>query len=126
MTTENDQYIKEIEVTIEEMSHAVKKADVMRKLMNNSGFKEIMMEGFFEDFALSLIDQRAGVNSESTPANYEQNLRSVDNKLVAIGEVKSYFRCIMQMGVQAQRTIDTHKKELADVLSGEEEGTADE
>lgn len=113
---EYDQKVEQVRLSEEQAKEMVKLADSLERLMKNKDFVKIISEGYFKVEASRLVLLRA----DQAIQNDEKIVKSIDNKIVAVGELRQYFNTIFGRGNQAKQALIDHEeylRELEDELS---------
>jgi chaperonin cofactor prefoldin len=112
-----EQEIKQVEVTIEEAKKAVELGKSAAKLEKNSDFKKTVMQGYFIDEAarLALLVSDPMISPELRAAV----MRDIDG----VGAFKRYLSFMVQMGQQAERTIEENEQTLEEIREENENFT---
>jgi len=107
-----DQQIEQIELSIEAAKANVEKMEALLRLIDNKDFKDIIDDGYFRDEAARVVILKA--DPEMQEAKYQDQL---DKSIVAIGQLRQYFRSIMQMGRMAERSIRDDEETRQELLA---------
>lgn len=107
--------IQEVEITIKEAKKAVEYAVMVRRLIDNPDFKKLVTEDYFVEEAARLS------HLYSEPGLTEDQVRWVQNDLLAIGGFKRFIKTKLLMGTNAQRELE-HSNEVMEELRMEEMG----
>ncbi len=107
--------IQEVEITIEEAKKAVEYAVLVRRLIDNPDFKKLVTEDYFVEEAARLT------HLYSEPGLTDDQIRWVQNDLLAIGGFKRFIKNKLLLGTNAQHELD-HSTEVLEELRMEEMG----
>ena len=89
-----------VELSIEEGKKTVHLRDALNLLSQNAEFKEIILEGYFKNEASRLVLLRADPAMQS-----EEIQKSIDNSIIAVGNLRVYLNTIMQLGSMAEKAL---------------------
>jgi hypothetical protein len=111
--------IEQIELSIEEARKMVDRGRMAEELSMNSGFRKLVLEGYFVEEAARLVH----LSSDPT---VPENMRTVILRdLNGPGAFKRYLSTLVQMGRMAAQEIRDAQETLEEIrqeeLSGEEE-----
>lgn len=107
-----EEQIEQINVTIESAKKSVKMRDDLRKLIDNPLFDEVIIKGYFEGESSRLVLLRADPSMES-----EINQKRIDHGIIAIGNLRQYFRTIVQIGGMAEKSLSADEETHDQLLS---------
>lgn len=96
-----------LEVQIDQARDAVKLKDALVNLQSNADFNLVVNTGYFENQAIMLVDGLADVALQDPIQQ-----AALNHSLRAIGELKSYFRKVVQIGKTMEKTIMEAQAEL--------------
>ena len=102
-----EQTVRKLEVTIEHAQEAVDVMDALLRLQGNADFNTVINTGYFEKFAINLVDNLADAQLQA-PVQQE----AIGHSMRGISELRSYFRTIIQMGRGMQKTINEANVEI--------------
>lgn len=105
--------IHEIRLEMEEARGIVEDGEALTRLSKNPDFKRIVLEGFFKERAVQLVELKAAP-AMSSPERQAQILKDLDS----IGGLQQYFNSINAMAITAEMTIEAGRAELADEEGG--------
>lgn len=115
MTSDVDQQIETIELTMEAAKAQVSLRDALLKLTNDRGFTEVILKGYFENEASRLVLMKA------TPGMQEAAMQeSIMKQIDAIGVLREHFRIVIQLGNNSERALVADQATHAELLA---EGT---
>ena len=107
-----NEQIEQIELSITAAKEKVAKMEALLRLIDNKDFKDIIDDGYFRDEAARVVILKA--DPEMQEAKYQDQL---DKSIVAIGQLRQYFRSIMQMGRMAERSIRDDEETRQELLA---------
>lgn len=109
--TEVESQLEEIALSLEDTNTIIKRKEALVKLESIPEFKEVILEGFFKDFAA----HQAGLVGDPTMHDPEI-LKRVQNNIIAIGGLKGYLRTIIMEGNMALESKEAYEAERAELL----------
>lgn len=112
MNSEAEQQLHEIEVSIEQAKQHVAVKDALGRLSANPDFNKIVLEGYFKDEAVRLVQLRADPNFAS-----EEDQAAVLRSIDAIGQFRLYCNTINQMGQMAENAIASDEATREQILA---------
>lgn len=107
-----DQQIEQIELSIEAAKENVEKMEALLRLIDNKDFKTIIDDGYFKNEAARLVILKA--DPEMQEAKFQDQL---DKGIIAVGQLRQYFRTIMQIGRMAERSIRDDEQTRQELLA---------
>ena len=115
MTANN---VDALEVRLDQARAAVNLKDDLIALQSNQAFLNVINKGYLEHEAIRLVKAKSNPTMQD-----EMNQKDLDNSIIAIGQLEQYFRKIIAMGTQMEKTIVDTQKEM-DIDDSSEEGKA--
>lgn len=112
----NENEIREIEISKKEAQRFVDKANSLEQLTKNRHFNKLITEGYFKDEAARLT----GLLGEPEFAS-EQDQKELFSQLKAISHLKQYFRSITMVGYQMISAIDEMDAAIQEIHAEESE-----
>ena len=103
-----------IEVRIDQLKDMVKESDALERLMSNADFKTVILDGYFRETAIRLVEFKASPNAQGE-AQQAATLAQID----AIGELQQHLNAVRAMGDNARAAIADGYAEI-DELNAEE------
>lgn len=97
--------VHEIEVTIEELKEIIADKEAVERLFNNRDFKKLMVNKYFESEAIRLVGALADPRFMDKPD-------PIYKEMNAISQCKDYFRTMITMGHNAERSLAEHEEAL--------------
>ena len=104
--------IQEIELNIREAKKLVEAGAALERLRNNTDFKKVVMEGYFEQEAIRLVHLKADKNMQ-TPESQASIVAQID----AIGALHEYFRVVMFRASMAEKAIEADEQTRDELLA---------
>lgn len=101
----------ELESQISRDTKVMEKGKALRRLLNSSDFKSVIINGFLREYALHLVYQRA----EST-----EDGDKVSRKIDAVAEFKAYIDKVLLDAATAEKTVGEASEELLSIRNNEE------
>lgn len=101
----------ELESQISRDSKVMEKGKALRRLLNSSDFKSVIINGFLREYALHLVYQRA----EST-----EDGDKVSRKIDAVAEFKAYIDKVLSDAATAEKTVGEASEALLAIRNNEE------
>lgn len=111
MQTENEAQIEQIEINMERAEGNVSVYKALQRLTDNKDFKRIVLEGYFKDEASRVVLLKA----DPSVQDMEQQI-SLDNQIIAIGQLRQYFHTITQIGRMSEHAIVEDSKTHEELL----------
>lgn len=105
---------KAIEANIKAARRLVELGDALERLKLNKDFKNLVMEGYFEQEAIRLVQAKSNPGLQS-PEMQKAVLTQIDS----IGNLNLYFQTIGQQAAMARKTIEQDEVELEELASEE-------
>lgn len=102
----------ELESQISRDTKILEKGKALKRLLNSSDFKSVIINGFLREYALYLVYQRA----EST-----EDGDKVARKIDAVAEFKAYLDKVLSDATTAEKTVTEASNELLSIRNNEEE-----
>ena len=96
----NDDLVDSVELSIEEGKQKVNLRDALNSLSSNPAFIDIILKGYFINEASRLVLLRADPSMQT-----EDVQKSIDNSIIAVGNLRVYFSTIMQLGAMAEKAL---------------------
>jgi len=109
-----EEQIEQIDISIEQAQDAVSMQKALDELSRNRNFKKVIQEGFFKTEA-----QRAVLLKSDPSMQSDDDQKSIDNIILAIGQLRQYFIKVNHLGRMATQAI-TDNEEEKDMLLNEE------
>lgn len=104
--------VKQVEASIQRAKACVDLASTLEKLLDNTLFKKVVLEGYFEQEAIRLVHLKADPAMEGA-ASQASILKQMD----AIGSLKQYFVLLTQQGALAIKSIEFDEATRDDLLA---------
>lgn len=93
--------INEIELSIKEAKDMVAMAKAVERLYKNADFKQIVLDGYFENEAVRLVHLKADPAMQD-----EKSQKMIIQGMDAIGALRGYFNWLTQQGNLALKAIE--------------------
>ena len=106
--TQNEQDIKQVNITLAQAKETIAKSEGLTRLSNNPDFQLVIVEGYFVKQAsrLALLSADPTLPSDNT----------VMDELKSIGHLNQYFTCIHQFGDMASGSIQSYEDTLEELI----------
>jgi hypothetical protein len=99
--------VEEIQLNIDQARGVVALGESLDRLFQNPDFREVIVEGYFRDEAVRLVELKAAPQM-AKPQYQEPILKAID----AIGALQQHFNKIRLMADQARQAIEDSEQEL--------------
>jgi len=106
---------EDLRIEEEQAKELIKYRDALMRLQQNKDFKLIMSEGYFKNEASRLVLLRADPSIQEDP----KIVRSIDDKIIAVGELRQYFITTLARGHQAEESLKEAREAFKDMENGE-------
>lgn len=106
--------IQQIEDNLKSARKTVERGVSLERLFANRDFKNIVLDGYFEQEAIRLVHLKADPNMQTVDSQ-----KSILTQMDAIGNLKQYFNTIRQFAAIAAKNVASDEEALAE-LRGEE------
>ena len=103
--------IVRIENSMKAAEKTTELGEALARLRSNRDFKRIVLEGYFKDEAVRLVQAKALPNLQSG-ASQADLIRQID----AIGSLQEYFRTVDYMADQARKELVSGQQEIEEIL----------
>ena len=104
--------LKEIESNIKESKKLVELGAALERLRNNPDFKEVIIQGYFEQEAIRLVHLKADKNMQ-TPERQASIVAQMD----AIGALSEYFAVVSHRAMLASKAIESDEQTRDELLA---------
>lgn len=101
----------ELESQISRDAKIVEKGKALKRLLNSSDFKSVILNGFLREYALYLVYQRAQSTEDGD---------KVSRKIDAVAELKAYLDKILMDAATAEKTVSEASEALLEIRNNEE------
>ena len=105
---------KVIEEGIKAARKLVDLGDALERLKSNRDFRTIVMEGYFEQEAIRLVQAKSNPGLQSAEMQ-----KSILTQIDAIGNLNLYFSTIVQQATMARKNIEIDEAELEAIANEE-------
>lgn len=109
MTTQTQ--IAELDLLIEGNTKLVEQYKALDRLMKNTDFKKVVVDGYFNAEAVRLVHAKADPEMQ-TPERQANIVRQMDS----IGNLSSFFQAIRIQGESATKTVDDALTDRNEIL----------
>lgn len=113
MATEEE--VEQMRITEEQAKEAIALRDALVRLQHNADFKEVISNKFFKEEASRLVLLRADPSIQQD----EKIVKSIDNKIIGVGELRQFFITILQRGNQLEQDLKEAREEYNNTEQGE-------
>jgi len=110
----SNETVKAIEANIEKSRKFLDMEHSLSRLRENKDFKKVIIEGYFQQEAIRLVQLKADPNMQ-TPQMQAAILKDIDS----IGSLGKYFDTVVAMGQRAKVAIDDGEEALAEIAAEE-------
>ena len=114
MSSEIEQQMHQVEVTIEQCEEQIELAEALQRLHKNKDFRRIILEDYFEKNAVRTVMMKSAGGQEG-----EKEQKNLDNVLIGIGQLGQYFHKIFSFGEGASRALESHRTTREELLTEE-------
>jgi hypothetical protein len=112
--SETQEHLQEIEVSMEEAKKAIDKMESFERLRDNTDFKKVIEEGYFEKESMRLVLLKADVNMQD-----DERQRDIMRQIDAIGTFREYLRSLYHIGRMAERSLEADRETQSELLEEE-------
>jgi len=106
--------VEEIEISIDDAKNKIARMDSLKRLSKDQDWISIIEDGLFLHEASNLVLLKAAPGFQG-----EEEQSRINNQITTIGGVRQYFSSIMQMGIQAQKSLVEHEEMRTEMLAEE-------
>ncbi len=100
MSTETDQEIKALEITLEQAKKKVAFGEAFDRLRNNADFKSLILTEYLQDYAVNLVHNKASYGMQD-----DKNQAFINGQLMGIGQLEQFLRYVSSEAAQAAQAI---------------------
>ena len=104
--------IQEVMVSLEEVQEQIAMGKALEELTKNPLFDKVITQAYFKQEAIQLVGMKAH------PTN-EQTAKSIENKMIGISALQSFFNSVYRKGMEAQAALDDHEQALTEMAAEE-------
>lgn len=104
--------IQEIELNIKQAQKIVELGNALERLRNNSDFKKVISEGYFEQEAVRLVHLKSDQNMQSPDSQ-----KSIIAQIDAIGALNQYFQTVFHRASLAGKAIEADEETREELLA---------
>ena len=119
MSTETQQQIEQVEMSMEEAKRIIETGDAIKRLYDNEDFKKVILDGYFKDEAARVVGLRADANMMG-----ENEQKMIDTIITSIGGLRQYFLARMRMAESAKMALEQDQETHAELLREDVQGEA--
>jgi len=101
--------IETVELSIEVAEEAIKRGKQAKALAKNKDFKELVLDGYFQDEAARLV------HLVSHPTTKDEMRTTVQRDIDGVGAFKRYLQTIVMFGEQAELALEADKQTLEEM-----------
>lgn len=101
-STAKEQYLKQLDDTMEEHQKDVVKLEALNRLQSNKDYQLLIATGYFKEEAARAVEQRAEPGAQG-------NEKVFDDVIVGIGQFHQYIKLIQLRGNKANADIARYK-----------------
>jgi hypothetical protein len=106
----SEQQIHEIEINMEQAKSFIGMGEALDKLHKNRDFKKIIVEGYFKEEAIRLVNLKSEPAMQS-PEKQASIIRDID----AIGSLRSYFGKLYMQADQAIEAVKAGEEAIEEI-----------
>lgn len=111
MTTEKQQQLEQVELTIEQAQDNIAHKQALTRLYENADFRKIILEGYLQKEAARMVHAKAEPSLQSE-SDQLQLTRMIDG----LGYFRQYLNKVYQFGAIAEKTIESHRQTRTDLM----------
>lgn len=108
---------EQVEISIQQAKAKVAKRDALRRLITNEDFKQVIMEEYFKEYAVSLVMLKADPSQET-----DKEQADLDKAIIGIGQLEQFFKGILIQGNMADKSIADDEETLQELLNEDVQG----
>lgn len=108
--------IAEIERNIQAAKPIAELADALDRLKTNRDFKKLILEGYFQQEAIRLVQLKADATFQSA-----ERQRAILTQIDAIGALNQYFETVFFKANQARKAIAADEQSLIELAQESQE-----
>ncbi len=112
MMNSQEQQMEQVEVSIEKAREGIRRLGRLNKLTANTDFKELILEGYFEQEASRLVLLKASPNMQDDAAQ-----KAIILAIDSIGHFRQHLYTIMHVGRMAQKALADDEETREQLLS---------
>lgn len=106
--------VQAIEASIKAARKLVDLGDALERLKSNKDFKAIVMEGYFEQEAIRLVQAKSNPGFQSAEMQ-----KSILTQIDSIGNLNLYFQTVAQQASMARKNIEQDEVTRDEILAEE-------
>lgn len=110
---DNSQEIQAIEASMKHGQNLVDQGNALERLRSNKDFKKVVLEAYFEQEAIRLVQLKADPSMQSV-----EKQSSIIKQMDAIGAVAQYFQTLSYLALMARKAMAADE-EMRDELLAE-------
>jgi len=100
-----DSQIAQVELSIDEAKKQINKMNALIKLSNNKEYKEIFLDGFFQQYAIQQVMLKSDPSQQSA-----DNQKAIIDNINSIGSVRVHLHGIIAQGRAAEAALADHEE----------------
>lgn len=109
---DNTSELQAIELSIKRNQTLVEQGNSLERLRSNKDFKKIILEGYFEQEAIRLVQLKADPSMQK-PENQASILKQMD----AIGSLAQYFQTVLHLASVAKKSVASDEEMRDEILA---------
>jgi len=99
-----------VELSIAQAKLSIENREALQRLTGNIDFEKTILEGYFKEEASRLVLLKADPSMDA----YQDQ---IDKQIIAIGQLRQYFRTIMALGSQAEKAMADDEETREELLA---------
>lgn len=112
MSVENEMQLQQLEISMSQAKKRIAKMDILKRLVKNKDFKELIEEDYFEKEPGRLTLLLADPSCQD-----EEIQKDIHNQMIAIAYLRRYFVGINQMGRTAIASLEADEQTQEEILA---------
>lgn len=104
--------LETVELSIKAAKKTVATAKSVERLRKNRDFKQVVLDGFFQDEAVRLVTLKADPNLQSA-----ENQESIIKQMDAIGAFQQYLNTCLALGNMAEKALEEDEATREEILA---------
>lgn len=105
-----------IELSIEQAQEFVKKMEAIERLKQNPDFKEIFLDGYLKEYAVSLVHRKTLIGMQD-----DKQQTYLNNQMLGISAMVQFMNYTVREGRSAAQALEAHQAERDRLLEEQEE-----
>lgn len=111
MTQQTQEAIEELELNIHVAKRMVDRGAALARLHSNRDFKEVFIDGYFNQEAVRLVHLRADPNMQDA-----DSIKTIEKSMDGIGALLQYCRTTEHQAMLAEKAIEADEVARAELL----------